>query len=40
LTELASFGRYLGRILASEYQADGLGLQDVKVVLKRLLPKV
>jgi hypothetical protein len=39
LAELASFGRYLGRILASEYQADVLGLQDVKVVLKRLLAK-
>ena len=39
LAELDSFGRYLGRILASEYQADGLGLQDVKVILKCLLAK-
>ena len=39
MAEPASFGRYQGRILASEYQADVLRIKDVKVVLKSILAK-
>ena len=39
VAELASFRGYLGCILTCEHKTDGFGLQDIKVILKRILAK-